>query len=319
MSWSPAGDRIAYFARTEKQKTLILQNVVTRKIEKRFELKTVDMPESPDISPDGKRGRLLGAAATPSATSSSSTSRPAQITQPHERRVRRLRADVLARRQVARLPGARQRQRQAVPPRPRDRQEDAAHLRHARRRRRAVPGRRHARVPVDGGRSEPADRPRGRAQRQHLQHLDAEPEDRRAEAVHRHARAATSRRSSCATRRRRRSPSSPTTRASTASTRCRAKEPLHTVATRRLRRARADHRLPAAAQPHAGEGEHPARKGTFEKLFLEGRPPVNVGVTSGGDLFGGTQVTFTDVLGDKQFNFFAASVVAVPHDVVLVH
>jgi hypothetical protein len=50
------------------------------------------------------------------------------------------------------------------------------------------------------------------------------------------------------------------------------------------------------------------KKGTFEKLFLEGRPPVNVGVTSGGDLFGGTQVTFTDVLGDKQFNMFAASV-----------
>ena len=35
---------------------------------------------------------------------------------------------------------------------------------------------------------------------------------------------------------------------------------------------------------------------------------MNVGVTSGGDFFGGTQVTFTDVLGDKQFNFFAASV-----------
>ena len=49
-------------------------------------------------------------------------------------------------------------------------------------------------------------------------------------------------------------------------------------------------------------------KGTFEKMFLEGRPPVNVGVTSGGDIFGGTQVTFTDVLGDKQFNMFAASV-----------
>ena len=50
------------------------------------------------------------------------------------------------------------------------------------------------------------------------------------------------------------------------------------------------------------------KKGTFEKLFLEGRPPVALGVTSGGDLFGGTQVTFTDVLGDKQFNIFAASV-----------
>jgi len=35
---------------------------------------------------------------------------------------------------------------------------------------------------------------------------------------------------------------------------------------------------------------------------------VNVGVTSGGDVFGGTQVTFSDVLGDKQFNLFAASV-----------
>ena len=56
--------------------------------------------------------------------------------------VRRLRADLLARRQVDRLPRARQRQRQAVPARPRDRQEDAAHVRHARRRRRAVHRRR---------------------------------------------------------------------------------------------------------------------------------------------------------------------------------
>ena len=49
-------------------------------------------------------------------------------------------------------------------------------------------------------------------------------------------------------------------------------------------------------------------KGRFEKLFLEGRPPVNVGVTSGGDIFGGTQVTFTDVLGDQQFGIYAESV-----------
>jgi hypothetical protein len=50
------------------------------------------------------------------------------------------------------------------------------------------------------------------------------------------------------------------------------------------------------------------RKGTFEKLFLEGRPPVNVGITSGGDIFGGSQLTFTDVLGDQQFNIYAASI-----------
>ena len=54
--------------------------------------------------------------------------------------------------------------------------------------------------------------------------------------------------------------------------------------------------------------ENQKEKGTFEKMFLDGRPPVNVGVTSGGDLFGGTQVTFSDVLGDKQFNIFAASI-----------
>jgi hypothetical protein len=50
------------------------------------------------------------------------------------------------------------------------------------------------------------------------------------------------------------------------------------------------------------------KKGAFEKLFLDGRPPINVGVTSGGDLFGGSQVTFSDVLGDKQFNLYVASI-----------
>jgi hypothetical protein len=50
------------------------------------------------------------------------------------------------------------------------------------------------------------------------------------------------------------------------------------------------------------------RKGAFEKLMLDGRPPINLGVTSGGDFFGGTQVSFTDVLGGKQVNFFASSV-----------
>ena len=50
------------------------------------------------------------------------------------------------------------------------------------------------------------------------------------------------------------------------------------------------------------------QKGAFEKLFLEGRPPVNVGMTSNGDVLGGTQITFTDVLGDQQFSMLAYSV-----------
>jgi hypothetical protein len=85
------------------------------------------------------------------------------------------------------------------------------------------------------------------------------------------------------------------------------KEALHTVAT-------ADFGSPGPnidfVPPvnHTFVKENTRVKGRFEKLFLEGRPPVNVGVTSGGDFFGGTQVTFTDVLGDQQFNFYAESV-----------
>ena len=55
MAWSPKGDRIAYFARTEKERTLILQNIITREIEVRVPLKSVDEPESPVFSPDGRK------------------------------------------------------------------------------------------------------------------------------------------------------------------------------------------------------------------------------------------------------------------------
>lgn len=60
ISWSPVGDMLAYFARTEKRKTLIIQNVVNSKTMYKFELKTVDMPESPAFSPDGKRLAFSG-------------------------------------------------------------------------------------------------------------------------------------------------------------------------------------------------------------------------------------------------------------------
>ncbi len=54
MSWSPKGDRLAYFVRTEKERTLIVQNVMTSAIEVRVPMKTVDEPESPSFSPDGR-------------------------------------------------------------------------------------------------------------------------------------------------------------------------------------------------------------------------------------------------------------------------
>jgi hypothetical protein len=59
---------------------------------------------------------------------------------------------------------------------------------------------------------------------------------------------------------------------------------------------------------HTLVAQNERRKKPFEKMFLEGRPPVNVGVTNNGDIFGGTEVSFGDVLGDKQVNFFASSI-----------
>ena len=54
--------------------------------------------------------------------------------------------------------------------------------------------------------------------------------------------------------------------------------------------------------------ENKRRKGTFEKFFIDGAPPIAVGVTSSGDFFGGTGISFSDVLGDQNFTFMALSV-----------
>ena len=85
------------------------------------------------------------------------------------------------------------------------------------------------------------------------------------------------------------------------------KEPMKTVAS-------ADFGTPGpivdfqAPIQHTVVAENKVKKGRFDKMFLDGRPPVNVGVTSGGDIFGGSQVSFSDVLGDSQFSLYASSV-----------
>ncbi len=85
------------------------------------------------------------------------------------------------------------------------------------------------------------------------------------------------------------------------------KEPLHTAASSDFGSPGeiVDFQAPLA---HTLVSENNRRKGRFEKMFLEGRPPVNLGVTSNGDVFGGTAITFGDVLGDQQFNLFASSI-----------
>ena len=85
------------------------------------------------------------------------------------------------------------------------------------------------------------------------------------------------------------------------------KEPLHAAAS-------SDFGSPGpitdfqAPLQHTLVAENKSKKGMFDKMFLDGRPPVNVGVTSGGDVFGGSMVSFTDVLGDQQFSMYASSV-----------
>src|SRR4029079_6514870 len=60
MSWSPDGNRLAYFARTGKERSLIIQNVVSKKIVQRIPMQTVDEPASPAFSPDGRSIAFAG-------------------------------------------------------------------------------------------------------------------------------------------------------------------------------------------------------------------------------------------------------------------
>lgn len=54
--------------------------------------------------------------------------------------------------------------------------------------------------------------------------------------------------------------------------------------------------------------ENKRRKKLFEGLYLEGRPPLNIGVTSSGDFFGGSAIALTDTLGDQLFSATVLSV-----------
>ena len=305
MSWSPAGDRIAYFARTEKVKTLILQNVVTGKIEERIELKTVDMPESPDISPDGKKvafAALMGGTGDifvvdieSGQLTNLTKDEPGDFSPtwaPDGKTIVYL-ARVSQNDKLFKLDLASGTKTQLT---------FGAH--------------------DDGG----------------AQFLDADtlvfpstaldPNQSVPDEVSKNGNIYNIWTLSLKNAELRQFTDTLTGNTSPVVLRDQApariafvtyyksewgihilnrEEPLHTVASE-------DFGTPAPTIPfqpplsHSLVQSNVKKKGTFEKLFLEGRPPVALGVTSGGDVFGGTQVTFTDVLGDKQFNMFAASV-----------
>ncbi|MBI3492825.1 MAG: PD40 domain-containing protein [Acidobacteria bacterium] len=305
MSWAPKGDRIAYFVRTEKERTLVIQNVLTRKIEQRIPLKTLDEPESPNFSPDGhtiafaalKGG--IGDIYTVNLDTKAITNltddafADAGPVYSADGKYIIYNARVSGNQKLFRLDLDTKKKTQITFG---TQDETAAQF---------VDD--HTLV-FSSTATDPA--------------VPLEPEvakngniyniwtlDMKTGELRQYTDALGGNWSTVVLN------EGKTNRIAFVSYykgeygihTLERKEPLHTAAT-------SDFGAPGpiidfqAPLQHTLVKANDRKKGAFEKMFLEGRPPVNVGVTSNGDIFGGTQVTFGDVLGDKQFNFYAASI-----------
>jgi hypothetical protein len=307
MSWSPVGDRIAYFARKEKQKELVLQNVLTKKIEKRFEIKSVDMAESPDISPDGKMLAFAGLrnAVADIFTIDLESGVIKDVTNdafgdyaptwaPDGKSLIYL-ARVSGNDKLFRLDMATGKKTQLTFGTHDDggaQFMDADTL--------VFPS-----TAVDPNQPISADIAKnGNIYNVWTLNLKTNELKQYTDALGGNVSPVVLRDENKAQRIAFITYYKGEYGIHTVPAQ---KEALHTVAT-------ADFGAPGPIidfQPplsHTLVKGNQKVKGRFDKLFLEGRPPVNVGVTSGGDFFGGTQVTFSDVLGDQQFNFYAESV-----------
>ena len=306
MSWSPQGDRIAYFVRTEKVSSLIMQNVVTRRIDRRIQLRSVDLPESPDISPDGKE---VAFAALSGAIGD------IFIVNLESGEVRNVTNDQFGAYGPTWSP-------------------DGKSIVYMSR----ISGNdKLFRLDLASGAK--TQLTFGTHDEGAAQFLDEDtlvfpstaldPNESIDPEVARNGYIFNLWTLSLKTGELKQFTDTLTANVSPTVIKdekgaqqvafisyykgeygihtLSRNEPISVVATEDFGSAGPiiDFQAPLT---HTLVQQNARKKGTFEKLFLEGRPPVNVGVTSGGDLFGGTQVTFTDVLGDKQFNMFAASV-----------
>jgi len=306
MTWAPSGDRLGYFVRTEKSRTLILQNVVTRKIEDKFDMRTLDEPESPDISADGKRvvfaaleggvgdifmldlqTRMITNLTKDAFGDAGPTWSPdgkfivyvARVS--GNEKLFRLDIDTGKKTQITfgtHDDSAAQFLDQDTlvfsstatnPSQPID--PDVA-------RNGAIyniwtlnlkNGELRQYTDAMSGNTTPIVLHRGNEPPQ-LAFIGYYKGDYELHALDR-------------------------------------RDPIITAAS-------SDFGAPGpvidfqAPLSHTLLTDKIHKKGKFEKMFLDGRPPVNVGVTSGGDVFGGTAVSFSDVLGDQQFSMFAASI-----------
>jgi hypothetical protein len=306
MSWSPQGDRLAYFVRTEKDRSLILQNVLSRKMEGRIPMETVDAPESPDFSPDGT---LIAFSASRGVIADIFT------VNLDTREVVNLTKDDFADYAPSWAPDGK----------------SIIYLK------RVSGNEKLFRLDLASGKS--TQLTFGTHDDSGAQFVDADtlvftstatdpakpidPDVAKNGNVHnvwtlntksgelqQYTDALAGNWSPVVLR----EGSGPPRIAFVTYYKgdyglhvLERKEPINKAAS-------ADFGAPGpvidfqAPMTHTLVAANKKKKGKFEKLFLDGRPPVNLGVTSGGDFFGGTQISFTDVLGDQQFSMFAASV-----------
>ena len=305
MSWSPKGDRLAYFVRTEKERTLIVQNVLTRQVELRFPMKTVDEPESPCFSPDGKkivfdalRGgvgdlfelnldtkEIVNLTDDKFADAGPTYSPDGKYVIYNVRvsgnnKLWRLDLDTKKKTQLTfgtndetaaqfiddkTIVFASTATDPTVPLEPEVARNGNIYNIWTLD---LTSGELRQYTDALGGDWSPIVLNEGKqSQIAFLSYYKGE------FSIHTLER----------------------------------KEPLHTAST-------SDFGAPTevidfqAPLQHTLDKSNIRKKGTFEKMFLEGRPPINVGVTSSGDIFGGTAISFGDVTGDQQINIFASSI-----------
>ena len=306
MSWSPSGDRLAYFVRTEKAKSLILQNVVTRNIEQRIAVDSVDEPESPALSPDGRTVAFSGLrdAVGDIFTIDLTTEEITNVTNDDfgdsaptfspDGRYLVYMARVSGNQKLFRVDLASKQKTQitfgthdeaaakfladdvlvfpstAVDP-AQPIEPDVARNGNIYNLWTLNLGTGELRQYTDalGGNLSPAILTGAEGQRQ-VAFVSYYKGDYGLHVME-------------------------------------FQEPLRTASSEDFGSPGPiiDFQAPLA---HTFLDENRRRKGAFEKMFLDGLPPVNVGVTSGGDLFGGTALQFSDVLGDRQISMFVSSI-----------
>jgi len=309
MAWSPKGDRLAFFVRTEKERTLIIQNVLTRKIEERIPMKSVDEPESPAFSPDGRTvafAALRGAVGDIYTVNLDSKEITNLTTDDFADFAPTYSPDGKYIIYTARISGNQKLFRFDLATKKKSQltfgtfDETAAQFvdEHT--------------IVFSSTATDPTNPPDPEVSRNgniyNIWTLDLITGELReyTDALGGNWSAVVLNEGKSS-----RIAFVAYYKGEYTIHTLERKEPLHTASTADFSGGAPADLSPIDFTPplqHTLVASNQRKKGRFEKMFLEGRPPINVGVTSNGDVFGGSQVSFGDVLGDQQFNLFVASI-----------